>query len=225
MNKLSYRIGQWSATLLLITLAIWILSFAAIAIRSPLFFWSNLSDYMVHYRSTGHFYQHLAYLFMLIAGPAYLLIINSYYEYATDDRRVLVRISLLFALGFTLLSGLHYFVQLSAVRFNLAGEPNEGLELFLQANPHSIMTAIDMLGWTLFLGLSSLFMVPVFSGEKSHRLLRYAFCLNGLSCLMAGVGYVLQIDALTFICINLLTGGALMTISIASVRLFRRQQN
>lgn len=69
MNKLSYRIGQWSATLLLITFAVWILSFAAIVNRSPLFFWTNLSDYTVHYRSTGHFYQHLAYLFMLIAGP------------------------------------------------------------------------------------------------------------------------------------------------------------
>lgn len=42
---------------------------------------------------------------------------------------------------------------------------------------------------------------------------------------MAGVGYVLQIDALTFICINLLTGGAMIAISLASVKLFGRQQN
>jgi hypothetical protein len=225
MNNLSSKIGYWSALSMLFAFAIWILSFAGIAVTSPLFYWTNLPDYIVHYQSTGHHFQHLAFLFTLFIGPLYLLIINGYYEYSTGSKKALVRISLLFGLGFAILSSLHYFVQLSSVRLNLLNGNFDGMEAFIQANPLSIMTSIDMLGWTLFLGLSSLFLSPVFSGEKSNSLLRYAFLFNGLSCMMAGVGYVLRIDILTFICINICTGGAMMVISIASLRLFARQQN
>jgi len=179
---------------------------------------------MVHYRSTGHFYQHLAYVFMLVTGPAWLLIIHGYYEISPASGKATGRISLLFALGFTILSSLHYFVQLSAVRLSLAGGNWEGMEPFLQANPLSVMTSIDMLGWTLFLGLSSLFMVPFFSGSYSGRFLKYAFLVNGVSCLMAGIGYLFQIDVLTFICINLLTGGAMVAIAAGSLKRFAAQQ-
>jgi len=84
----------------------------------------------VHYQATGHFFQHLAYLFMLLAGPLYLLVINAYHAYAPESKKVLVRISLLFALSFSILSGLHYFVQLSSVRLHLAGGNFEGMEPF-----------------------------------------------------------------------------------------------
>ena len=143
MKNLSFNIGYWSALFMLIAFVIWIISFAGIAITSPLFYWTNLEDYMVHYQSTGHYLQNLAYLFMLLAGPLYLLIINGYYEYTPQPKRVLARISLLFALGFAILSSIHYFVQLSAVRLNLMGGNFEGMEPFLQANPLSIMTSIS----------------------------------------------------------------------------------
>jgi len=225
MKNLSFKIGYWSALSMLVAFVIWIVTFTGIAITSPIFYWTNLKDYMVHYQSTSHHFQNLAYLFMLFTGPLYMLIINGFYEYSTHSNKVLVRISLLFGLGFAILSSIHYFVQLSSVRLNLTGGNFDGMEPFLQANPLSIMTSIDMLGWTFFLGLSSLFLVPVFSGENSINLLRYAFLVNGLSCLGAGVGYVFQIDVLTFICINLITGGALVAISIRSIKLFARQQN
>ena len=224
MNNISSKIGRWAAIFLLIAFSVWILSFVGIAIQSSFFIWNSLEDYMVHYRSTGHFYQHLAYVFMLLTGPAWLLITHNYYEISPASRKATGRISLLFALGFTILSSLHYFVQLSAVRLNLAGGNWEGMEPFLQANPLSVMTSIDMLGWTLFLGLSSLFMVPFFSGGNSGRFLKYAFLVNGISCLTAGIGYLFQIDILTFICINLLTGGAMVAIAAGSLKRFKAQQ-
>jgi hypothetical protein len=225
MNHLSIRIGYWSSIALLVTFVVWIISFAGIAATSPLFYWTGPADYMAHYQSTSHYFQHLAYFFMLLAGPIYLLIINSYYEFAPEPKKILARISLYFGLGYAVLSSLHYFVQLSAVRLNLLNANFDGMESFLQANPLSVMTSIDMLGWTMFLGLSSLFMYPVFSGDSRQRILRYAFLLNGVSCLMAGVGYVLKIDVLTFICINICTGGAMIVIAVASLKQFARQQN
>jgi len=162
---------------------------------------------------------------MLLSGPLYVLVINGYYEYAAESKRVLVRISLIFALAFAVLSSLNYFVQLTSVRLNIIHENFTGIEHFTQSNPNSLMTASVMLGWTLFLGLSSLFIFPVFKVGKPARILRFAFLFNGFSCVMAGVGYVFQVDALTFLFTNLGTGGALMVISIASIRLFRRSMH
>lgn len=222
MNKLSFRIGYWSAISLTFSFAIWIVSFVGIALTSPLFYWTNLADYIVYVQSNGRFFQNLAYVFMLLSGPLFVLLLNGFYEYAADSKRVLARIGIQFALAFAVLSSLHYFVQLSSVRLNVINENFQGIEFFLQANPLSIMTSFVMLGWTLFLGLSSFFMFSVFNGSRPDRLLRLAFLFNGFSCIAAGIGYVFQIDALTFIFVNIGTGGALMVISIGSIRLFNK---
>ena len=108
------------------------------------------------------------------------------------------------------------------MRLNIGKGHFEGMEYFVQANPDSIMTSIDMLGWTLFLGLSSLFIFPVFDGPGPNKVLRYAFLVNGLSCMLAGAGYIFQINILTFLFINLGMGGAMMTITITAVRFFKR---
>ncbi|MBN2350151.1 MAG: hypothetical protein JXJ22_15030 [Bacteroidales bacterium] len=222
MHTLSYKIGFWSSVLLTIAFAVWIICFAGIALTSPLFYWTNLIDYLTYVQYYSQGFQNTAKFFMLLFGPLYVLLINSFYDYAADNKKVLARISLLFATAFALLSSLHYFVQLSAVRLSILHGQVNGLEHFVQANPNSIMTAADMLGWTLFLGLSSLFIFPVFTGDKLNRIIRVAFIAIGFSCLLAGIGYVLQIDILTFVFINLGVGGALMTVTIASIALFKR---
>lgn len=222
MNKLSLKIGYWSAIFLALAFVVWIVSFIGIAITSPLFYWTNLYDYITYVQANNRFFQNLAYVFMLLTGPLYVLVINGYYEYAEDSKRVLVRISLIFGLAFAVLSSLNYFIQLSSVRFNIIEENYGGIEHFLQANPLSLTTSIVMLGWSLFLGLSSLFMFSVFGGKGLNRVLRLAFLINGISCLMAGVGYVFQIDMLTFIFSNIVTGGAIMVISITSIKHFKR---
>ena len=221
MNTLSYKIGYWSAVSLILAFGVWIICFTGIALTSPLFYWTNLQDYLVYEHTHSQFFQNTAKFFMLLFGPLYVLFINSFYEYATDNKKVLVRISLLFATAFAILSSLHYFVQLSAVRLNIMHGQTNGLEHFIQANPNSIMTSIDMLGWTLFLGLSSFFISPVFKGDRLNTVIRYAFIFNGISCVLAGIGFVFQIDILTFIFINMGVGGAIFTITIASGKLFK----
>lgn len=222
MKNISFEIGYWAAIILTITFAVWIVAFIGIAITSPLFFWTNLNDYIIYFQSNGRFFQNLAYVFMLFAGPVYVLLVAGYYDHASDSKKVLIRISMLFALAYATLSSLHYFVQLSAVRLNLLKGNFEGIEYFLQANPVSIMNSVVMLGWSLFLGLSSLFIFPVFEGKDLNRLLRLAFLVNGISCMIAGAGYIFQIDAVTFFFGNFVTGGAIMIISIASIKKFKK---
>jgi hypothetical protein len=222
MKTLSYKIGFWASILLTVSFVVWIVCFIGIALTSPLFYWTNLTDYLNFVQKHSQVFQNTAKLFMLFLGPLYVLFINSFYDYAPDNKKALVRISLLFGTAFAILSSLHYFVQLSAVRLNTIHGQINGLEHFVQANPYSIMTSIDMLGWTLFLGLSSLFIFPIFTGDTLNKILRYAFIINGLSCMLAGIGYIFQIDVLTFLFINLGVGGAIMTIGIVSIKLFKR---
>jgi len=222
MNKLSYKIGFWSAQLLTFTFVIWIVCFIGIATTLPLFYWTNLPDYLTYYQTNGQFLQNIAKFFMFLFGPLYVLFINSYYDYAAENKKVLVRISLLFGLAFAILSSIHYFVQLTVVRLNIEQRHFDGLEHFVQANPYSVLSSINMLGWTLFLGLSSFFIFPVFKGDNLNKIISYAFLFNGISCVLGGVGYLFHIDLLTFIFMNLGLGGAVITFSIASISLFKR---
>ncbi len=105
---------------------------------------------------------------MLLFGPAYVLLLCAIYGLAGDEKRVLARVSLCFGVAFAALTGIHYFVQLSAVRLSISRGETQGLEQIVQANPLSAFSAINMLGWTFFLGSSSLFVAPLFKGADSR---------------------------------------------------------
>lgn len=222
MNNLSYKIGYWSAISLTIIFIIWIISFVGIAISSPLFYWKNIDDYIVYVQSNPRFFQNLAYFFMLFFGPIYVIFINSFYDISSEQNKLLIRLSLLFALAFAITSSINYFIQLSSVRLSILKNNFEGLEYFIQANPDSISTSFVMLGWTLFLGLSSFFIFPVFSGNRLRKVLRIAFLFNGIFCFLAGIGFIFQIDLMTFLFVNIGIGGAIMVISITSIKLFKK---
>jgi len=93
---------------------------------------------------------------------------------------------------------------------------------FVQEYPISGMAAINMLGWTLFLGLSSLFAALVFSGRGFRRLIRYALLSNATICLLGGVAHVLDITFLVFLTMNLAMGLAFFLALIGLVVHFRR---
>lgn len=224
MNKISIKIGYWTSVFLVVCFITWIISFIGIALTSPLFFWTNIDDFISYIQANdSRFFQNLAYLFMLLVGPAYLLLLNSFYDVVDlVNEKSLVRISLLFGLAFAITSSINYFAQLSSVRLSINKGNLEGLEYFIQANPDSILASVAMLGWTFFLGLSSLFIFTIFKGDGLRKVLKIGFLVNGISCLLAGFGYVFQIDILTFLFINIGSGGALIIISVSSAKLFKR---
>ncbi|HNW51681.1 MAG TPA: hypothetical protein PKH79_11410 [Prolixibacteraceae bacterium] len=224
MNRISAKIGFWSALAMLVTFMIWIVSFVGISATSPLFFWTDLDHYLEYYRSNNQFFQNLAKSAMFIFGPIYLLLINSFHDLnSTSERRTLSRLGLLFGLAFAMLSCAHYFVQLSSVRINLNRAVTSGMEYFLQANPLSVMTSIDMLGWTFFFGLSTFFIaLSLEVKSRQGKWIRTGFLLNATSCFLAMVGYLFQIDLLTFIGVNLVVGGAMIIVSYASAKFFHQ---
>lgn len=168
-------------------------------------------------------FAHLARLAMLLFAPLLVILLNCIHEYAASDKKILSQIAAQFGLACAVLIGVNYFVQLTAVRLSLVKGEIAGLEHIVQANPYSTVSAVNMLGWTLFFGLASLFVAPVFAGGRLEKTIRIAFLVNGIVCLLAGVGYILEIPVLVFVTINLGMGAAMLVGTVALSLLFRRK--
>lgn len=216
------RLGFWAAAGSALAVVVYVVCFIAIAVTRPLFIWSDLAGYVSYAQTHGTLLPDLARLAMLIFAVLFVLVLNSIHDQAPANRKILTRSSLCFGLAFAVLTGAHYFTQISAVRLNVLTNQLVGLEQVIQANPYSAFSAMNMAGWTLFLGLSSLLVAPVFSGRGLARVLRIAFFLNGIFCLAGGVGYVLGLVVLVFVAINLGMGAAITVIPIALALWFRR---
>jgi hypothetical protein len=222
MNRSSIQLGFWSASLCVVAFVVFMVCFVAIPFVNPMFSWTNLSDYVVYENGHNQFLKYLAQFAMLLFGALYVILLASIQELAHDDKKILTRIASYFGIGFAALIGINYFVQISAVRLNVLNGRTQGLDQFIQSNPTSGIAAVNMLGWTLFLGLSSLFVAPVFSGGRLERIIRYAFLANGIICLIGGIGYIFDLVLIVYLCMDLGMGAALLVATTSLSILFRR---
>ena len=221
-NRLTARLGFWSALLAAATFILFTICFMAVFLNPPLFVWTNFADYITSAKQNQSIFKSLAQLSMLLFAPLYVILINSIHEVTPPDWKVATRLGLTFGLLFAVLVGGFYFVQLSAVRLSVIKEQWVGLEQIAQANPYGALSALNMLGWTLFFGLSSLFLAPAFSSSRLANAIRWLFMINGVMCLLGGIGYALGITALVFFTINFGMGGAVILLTIALCVYFKR---
>lgn len=221
-NRLAARLGSWSALLAAATFILFTFCFVAVLLTPPLFVWTNFADYTASARQHQSIFKSLAQLAMLLFAPLYVIMINSIHETAPAARKVATRLGLAFGLMFAVLVGGFYFVQLSAVRLSVIKDQLAGLEQIVQANPSGALSALNMLGWTLFFGLSSLFLASAFSGNRLATIIRWLFVINGVMCLLGGIGYTLDSTALVFFTINFGMGGAVTLLTIAVCVYFKR---
>lgn len=218
------KIGFWAAIVAAATFIIYTGCFVGILLVSPLFLWTDMADYVRYVENNRQLFKDVAQAAMIVFGLSFVVILSCLHELAPAGRRVYTRIASNFGLGFALLVGLFYFVQLSTVKQALLLGQTEDLRQFVQANPTSALSAVNMLGWTLFLGLATLFLAPVFSGQGSRlsNVIRYALLINGVACLVGGAAYLLQIQILIFLCITLLMGGAMTVVNVCLTVYFNR---
>lgn len=222
MNTTAIKLGFWSAMLAATSFLVFTICFVAVFLVNPPFSWTDLADYVDYVRQSNQTFKVIAQLSMLLFAPLYVVLVNSIHELAPADKRVLSRLALIFGVLFAALVALFYFVQVTAVRWNVDRGTLQGIEQFIQSKPDSALAAVNMLGWTLFFGLSSLFVAPVFEGSRLARTIRILFILNGIFCLLAGIGYVLDLVALVFVTINIGMGGAVTAATILLAVFFRR---
>jgi hypothetical protein len=224
-HPLACKLGFWAAVTAFLTFVVYTICFFAILLSSPLFTWTSLTDYVAYVGQYGGPFRPLAQFAMLLFGLSFVVLLNAIHECARGERRILTRIGVGFGLLFAAAVGIHYFAQLSAVRLNMLAGRIEGLEHFVQANPYAVLSAINMLGWTVFLALASSFVAPAFSGAGLERVIRWALALNALFCLGGGIGYVWEITWLVFVTITLGMGGAVLIATAALALWFRRSDS
>jgi hypothetical protein len=127
----------------------------AIPLTSPLYVWDDMASYLNYVTNNEQTFQNPARFAMLLFGPLFVVLLRSIHDLAPHEKRPLTRIALCFGLAVAALTGINYFVQLTAFRLSILRGETEGLEQIVQANPFSAISAINVLGWTLFFSLSS----------------------------------------------------------------------
>ena len=224
-NLLALKLGYWSAFLMVVTFVVFTLAFIAIPLTGPLFIWHDLAGYLAYVRSGHTFFQDLARWMMLLFGPLVVILFASLCELVDGEHKLLARIGLSFAIIFAALTGINYFVQLTAVRLAVQKDVPVGLEQIVQANPISAVAAVNVLGWALFFGLASLFAALLFRSRGLPRFIGICLWLNAAMCRSGGFGYTIDNAALVFITLNFGMGGAVLAAAIGLVVLFRRAQH
>jgi len=228
MNKIVLNTGKWSAIICLFAFVVWIVSFVGIAVQSPLFAWTNIEGYIDYINDNDQFFQYLAKSFMIVFSLAYMTLSMALYEFTSTERKILAKIAIVFSIMFVLLSSVHYFVQISSVRFAVNAKNFSDLGHFIQSNPTSFISSVNMLGWTLFLSLSTFFFYLGFHNKTRHKGMRLGLLITGISCLLGAIGYLSQIDLVTFASMNLGIGLGFIILTISSIRFFnsiKRENN
>lgn len=221
MNTLKINIALWSARICLLSFLIWIISFIGIALSSPLFLWSDLEQYESYYVSHSQFFSYFAKIWMILFSLSFLVLILTWNEFSNQETKILTKIGSAFALLFAICSSIHYFSQISCVRFALNNGTTSGLEHFLQVNPTSFSSSVNMLGWGLFLGLSSLFLFFESKLNQRSKGVRIGFLIVAVSCILGCLCFLLQIDIGTFLFINIGLGGGMILLSISIILQFK----
>jgi hypothetical protein len=218
-DQLSVQLGFWSATICTMMFILWIFCFIGILAFNQPSRWTNLEDYMMYTLKNNQLFKTLAEAAMVIFGVAFVILLNSIHNYAPLKQKILTRISLSFGIIFAALTGLSYFVQVATVRLGIIKGQTAGLEQFINVNPAAAILAVNVLGWSLFLGLASLFAAPVFSGAGLKKVIRYAFTANGIFCLIGGSGFVFDQTLVAGLCMNFGMGGTVL-VAVWSLAVF-----
>jgi len=218
MNKNTLFLGYGSAIICLISMIIWIVSFIGIALSFPIFLWSNIQEYILYVKTNNQLLQYLVKFFMIVFSLSYMILIHVFNEIVEEKNKILSKVGGVFSILFAIGTSVHYFVQLTAVRFAINEDNIVGLQHIVQANPSSVLSSINMLSWTIMLGFSALFTFWSLENKKGVKWIKRGLLVTSISCFLAGLGYLLQIDILTFLCINIGMGGGILMVTISIIK-------
>lgn len=185
--------------------------------------YSNLQGFLDKVESHFINFYSFSQFFAFISSLVYIVLLCTIYEVVSERQKLYARLSICFGLLFTLLACINYFIQFSIVRISINKGKIEGLDAFVQFNPLSFSSAINMLGWSLFLGISISFLAVLFQGKGLPRVIRLFFYFTGVCCLSGFVGYVFNLPVLLFIfqmgmTLGLTVGAILLSIYCSKFR-------
>ena len=129
---------------------------------------------------------------------AFLILMACIHGYAPEEKSIFSLIGLSFAIIYTTLIGINYFIQLTFVR-----QTTFDSSAFEMTNPQSMMWVIEVLGY-FFMGLATLFAAPVFGSSKTEKIVKWLFVANGVLGILTPIGYGLNLP------LQILLGGLII---------------
>ena len=123
----------------------------------------------------------------IILVPVFTVLMACIHDYARTERKLFTRLGMLFTIGYGVLIGFNYFMQLTLVRQSLYTVP------FDMSDPKSIMWVIEILGYG-FMGLATFFAAWVFNSGRLENAVRWLFVTNGVMGIGGMIGYALGLS-------------------------------
>jgi len=123
-----------------------------------------------------------------ILTSIFLIVIICIYYTAPDDKKIFGHIGLAFAIIYATMISMNYFIQLTFVRFGAFNT-----DVFSITDPQSMMMTIEILGY-FFMGLSTLFIAPIFESGRLEQSIRWLFVFNGILGIGGAIGFALNLD-------------------------------
>src|SRR6266566_6513739 len=171
MQKMFYTFGFWSALVAFVAAVGFSVALVLQVVGVLVFPWDGI----------------LIFGFSLGIAPPFMLAILALHYTVPNEKKIWSHAALLFAVMYAVYVTLNYVVQLATViPFSLRGALDE--IRVLNQTPHSLFWDVDALGY-IFMGLATLFAVPVFAQQGLERWVKWFFLANGLITPLFAVVY------------------------------------
>ncbi len=223
MNQTTKKMGWVMALTALASLLIYTVCFVGILFVNEPFVWIDLQHFAAYEASSVTWMKYLGMGCMLLYACAFLVLTLCVRENTAPDRRIFAAAASAFGTAFCVCVCFAYFVQMTSTRLQLQTGHLEGLLQFTQSYNISAINGVNMLGWTMFYGLSSLGLGLSVEHTRSTRLLRVA-CVANTAIMFIGFAGDLMNDFVTLLlAMNLGLGIAGLAIIFCLLRYFRSQ--
>ena len=218
MDHEANRLGFWSATLIVLLVALIDLGMILSTLLFPMTSINSIEVYVDSFSSA----QMLPFIPSLILPSMFVIMMLSIHHYTPQEKKALSQLGFSFALICAAILSIHYYIQLTVVQQGLLNNELVGIWQFSAPNPHSFFWTFAALGYG-FMGLAAFSIAPIFR-EKSERAIKWLLIANGV----IGISFLIG-NALGIFIVNLLVSflwGALFPIACALLaKWFRGLQN
>ncbi len=130
-------------------------------------------------------YDTAASIVCMLSAPGILILFALIHTHAGEERRLFSLIGLCFAVLFCAMTCVNRFVHLAVVRPSVAIGKTAGLDWFMPYGSLSVMSAIELLAWSFFLGLAFIFTAFSFDRTRLDRSLFWVCLVSGVLCLVS----------------------------------------
>lgn len=167
------QLGFWSASLSAALSAGWSIAMVVQNAIQPVPAWRGARAYADAYDPI----HQLSFYPSLFLALTFVVLLSCLHRYAPEDKKVWSLSALALGVLYATMASVNYQIQLVAVRPSLMRGESAGLEMLVQANPHSIFIALA--NSYAYMCLAMLFAAPIFEGGRLERWIRRLFLAQG----------------------------------------------